>query len=87
MSNPKHLTPDDIASIRYVASTCDGPGYHGRAIGNLIRSLAHDVEQWQHHAPNIWDDCADVAGDLKGIGGVPFAAELHALNPYRTEGA
>lgn len=32
-----------------------------------------------------WELCADTAGDLMGIGGVPFALELHDMNPHREE--
>lgn len=51
---PVHLTPEDLAQIRYVAGTCDGP--FDRAIGNLIRSLVNDIEQWQNAAADIWDE-------------------------------
>lgn len=51
---PVHLTPEDLAQIRYVAGTCDGP--FDRAIGNLIRSLVNDIEQWQNAAADAWDE-------------------------------
>lgn len=30
-----------------------------------------------------WDECADVAGDLKGEFGEPFSTDLRDANPYR----
>lgn len=73
---PVHLTPEDLAQIRYVAGTCDGP--FGRAIGNLIRSLVNDIEQWQNAAADIWDD-AYRQGNADG------RWDDLTTNPYRIE--
>lgn len=89
---PKHITPEELASIRYVASTCDGPA--DRAIANLIRSLANDLEQWQNAEAAIRDAAADVwdegyaAGEINGyaIGrDHDYDGSTSPANPYRNE--
>lgn len=85
---PKHITPEEFASIRYVAGTCDGPA--DRAIGNLIRSLANDLEQWQNAEASIRDAAADIwdegfeVGESNGYAiGRDIETSEDTTNPYR----
>lgn len=81
---PDRLTPEDLASIRRIANTCDAPP--DRAIGNLIRSLANDVEQWQDAAADIWDEGYEAGEFFEHNYGSDSEAD-YPDNPYRNERA